>query len=168
MKLARAAQNYVWRSRSLCARTCFTFTLFSTPNLFVSNSLLWIAYYILLIMATALIQSFFHSIEDFRYLPGQLPGGNFESVFGGIAIYLTVVFGIKYWMRDRKKFEMNSIVPLHNFFLSGLSLIMMIGMLIPLSQLLHQRSTHHGVILLRSREEIGTRPSSILVLCLLP
>jgi len=75
-------------------------------------------------------------VQTFRYLPGQLPLANWESVFGGIGIYLVVVFGLQYLMKDRKKFELNSIVPVHNFFLSALSLIMMLGMVIPLSQLL--------------------------------
>jgi len=82
------------------------------------------------------LQTAMEFIRTFRYMPGKLPLANLESVLGGITLYFVVVFGIQYFMKDRKKFELNSIVPIHNFFLSALSLIMMLGMAIPLTQLL--------------------------------
>jgi len=67
--------------------------------------------------------------SHFRFAPDTFPLGNWPSVFIAIAIYLVTIFGLKRWMEDKKRYELTMVVALHNFFLSALSLTMLLGML---------------------------------------
>jgi len=69
----------------------------------------------------------FHS--TFRFHAGELPLGDWASLITILILYLISIFGLQKWMEDRKKYEMTWVIPLHNFFLSGLSLLMLVGML---------------------------------------
>jgi fatty acid elongase 3 len=66
---------------------------------------------------------------NFRFQVGILPLSDWSSVIGGVSLYLFTIFGLKKWMEDKKKFDLKWVVIVHNFFLSALSLTMMIGML---------------------------------------
>eukprot|EP01119_Soliformovum_irregulare_P004264 TRINITY_DN15259_c0_g1_i1.p1 TRINITY_DN15259_c0_g1~~TRINITY_DN15259_c0_g1_i1.p1 ORF type:complete len:278 (-),score=63.14 TRINITY_DN15259_c0_g1_i1:43-876(-) len=49
-------------------------------------------------------------------------------IAGAIGTYLAVIFGLQYWMTDRKRYELKGVVAVHNFFLSALSLAMALGL----------------------------------------
>lgn len=73
----------------------------------------------------------------FKDLEG-FPLTNLPSVAVAISTYLVVVFGLKQWMNNRNPFKLTSIVAAHNFFLSGLSLCILVGLLYDLTSILHQ------------------------------
>jgi len=66
---------------------------------------------------------------DFRFKSGDLPFADWNSVIVGVSLYLLAVFALKKWMEDKKRFEMKTLAVFHNFFLSGLSFVMLTGML---------------------------------------
>jgi len=49
------------------------------------------------------------------------------SIAIALTLYLATIFSLKEFMKTREKFELKAIVPLHNFFLSALSLVMLLG-----------------------------------------
>jgi len=65
----------------------------------------------------------------FRDIEGVFPLTSWEAVFTAISIYAVVVFSLHRWMQDRPPFKLSFIVPVHNFFLSGISLVILIGVL---------------------------------------
>jgi len=66
---------------------------------------------------------------NFRYKPNTLPLTRWEYVFGAVFIYLIILFFLQKWMTNRKRYDLNFVIPIHNFFLSALSLMMMCGIL---------------------------------------
>jgi len=80
-------------------------------------------------MALIGLQKFFQMKENFQFVGSELPFGNLSTVLSVIAVYLVVIFGVQELMRDRKKFDLPLLVPIHNFFLCSLSFAMLIGMM---------------------------------------
>jgi len=82
------------------------------------------------------------SWNDFTFSSGVLPLARLEYVLIAVTVYLLVVFGLREWIRSRTTttttssatstndlFELHPIVvPAHNFFLCGLSFIMLCGL----------------------------------------
>jgi len=70
----------------------------------------------------------------FKDLEG-FPLTNLTSVAVAISTYLIVVFSLKQWMTNRNPFKLTGIVAAHNFFLSGLSLLILGGMIATLTSI---------------------------------
>jgi len=75
------------------------------------------------------------SISKFRWEVGVTPFSDLWVVFGFMAAYLFVIFGLQAWMRGRKPFEMVAFTQVHNVILCVWSLVMCIGTIIPAYQL---------------------------------
>lgn len=69
------------------------------------------------------------------------PLTNLTSIAVAITIYGIVVFGLKQWMTNRNPFKLTAIIAAHNFFLSGLSLFILGGMIVNLRSILEQTSS---------------------------
>jgi len=85
--------------------------------------------------------------SDFRFKSGELPLADWNYVLGGISLYLVSIYLLKRWMEDKKKWDLNFVVPAHNFFLSALSLVMMIGMLFEVYKKWESTNYSHMTIL---------------------
>jgi fatty acid elongase 3 len=71
------------------------------------------------------------SISKFRWEVGVTPFSDLWVVFGFMAAYLIVIFGLQAWMKNRKPFEMLTATRVHNVILCVWSLSMCIGTIIP-------------------------------------
>jgi len=69
------------------------------------------------------------SVKNFRFVPNELPLGSWNAVIFSILLYLSVIFGLQRFMKDRKRFELSGFVLFHNLWLSMLSLVMGLGIL---------------------------------------
>jgi hypothetical protein len=73
-------------------------------------------------------------LDSFTYTPGSYFLVDLQSAVTIVAIYLIVIFGLQSLMKNKKKFELGVIGPIHNFFLCGLSLAMMLGIIFEVSK----------------------------------
>lgn len=62
--------------------------------------------------------------EVFRVVEGQTPLTDAYTPYISIVIYLSVIFGLQKFMRDRKPMNIEKLVMAHNYFLSFISLIL--------------------------------------------
>ena len=67
--------------------------------------------------------------KNFHFIAGKLPLANTYSYMSIIIFYLLVILILKEWMKNKKRLNLKYIVAFHNFFLCGLSLIMLVGTL---------------------------------------
>jgi len=65
----------------------------------------------------------------FRDIEGIYPLTSWEAVITAVTGYLILIFVLHRWMKERQPFKLGFIVPLHNFFLSGISLVILVGVL---------------------------------------
>jgi len=72
----------------------------------------------------------FQSFQDAHW-----PFTSYTPMFTTIVAYIIIIYTLKEYMKDRKKFDLTYLVAGHNFFLSSLSLIMFVGMMIELTGL---------------------------------
>jgi len=70
------------------------------------------------------------AVEEYsfaRFKRDGYPATTWTELAVVITTYLVVIYGIREFMKDRKRFELNWLVAIHNFFLSALSLVMFCG-----------------------------------------
>jgi len=84
---------------------------------------------------------------DFRFEGSAHVVGNWPAIFGAIGIYLVTIFGLQRIMKNRKKLELNLIVPLHNAFLCALSFAMLVGVTSELLKIFQGNTTDDSMTL---------------------
>ncbi|OMH82456.1 Elongation of fatty acids protein 2 [Zancudomyces culisetae] len=78
---------------------------------------------------------FGYNPSEFAYVSGKTFLSTNREVFAGCVLYLSIIFGGKYVMRNQKAFELKAFSQLHNIFLSiisGLLLILFAEQLVPM------------------------------------
>jgi len=60
-----------------------------------------------------------------RFIPGQLPMGDWSSLVSALCSYVLIVFSTQYWMKDRKRFDLYFVIVGHNLLLCALSIVML-------------------------------------------
>ncbi|EGG24799.1 long chain fatty acid elongase [Cavenderia fasciculata] len=79
-----------------------------------------------------LISDPINTVNNFKWENDVTPFSTvWAPLFASIA-YLVVIFGLQEFMKNRKEIKLHGICVVHNLFLSGLSLVMLLGMMIPL------------------------------------
>lgn len=67
-----------------------------------------------------------HGAQSFRFEPGKAPMATNGEVLVALATYYTVILGGRELMRGRKKFELNGLFKIHNFYLTAISAILLV------------------------------------------
>jgi len=81
------------------------------------------------------------NIDKFEWKTGVTPFSDLWVVFGAMAAYLIVIFGLQAWMKNRKPFELLTATRVHNVILCVWSLAMCIGTIIPVYRLYMEHGT---------------------------
>ncbi|KAI8995640.1 elongase of fatty acids ELO [Trametes punicea] len=76
-----------------------------------------------------------------HYVQGKTPMSTPQEVYPALVAYLVIIFGIREWMKNRPPFKMQFLFRLHNAFLSGGSLLLVLLMMEEVLPLLYQ----HGL-----------------------
>jgi len=84
-------------------------------------------------MASLFERSSTLTFQDFK--DAKWPATTWTPIIIAIVFYVGVLYGLRQLMKNREKFELGLIVPLHNFFLCGLSLVMGLGLFYELVKL---------------------------------
>jgi len=73
-------------------------------------------------MESTSTEATFHSFQNANW-----PFTSYPPMITTVITYLLVIFSLREYMKNRKRFELTALVPLHNLFLSTLSLVMLVG-----------------------------------------
>jgi len=65
--------------------------------------------------------------QGFKY-HDKLPFANYTAIVTAASLYLVTIFGIRQFMKNRKRVELKGIVVFHNFFLCAWSFAMLVGL----------------------------------------
>jgi fatty acid elongase 3 len=65
----------------------------------------------------------------YTYVPGQTPLSTTPAVVTALVSYLAIIFGIQAYMTDKPPRKLNTLFQIHNVFLSGGSLLLLVLML---------------------------------------
>jgi len=96
--------------------------------------------------------------KDFRFEEDKYPLGSWTSVIGAVVAYLVIIFGLRKWMEDRKRYELSLVVTVHNFFLSALSLTMLVGLLYNVANIYLTTSNATECLLCDPKGELAIGP----------
>jgi len=103
----------------------------------------------------------FENVEKFRFHSGEYPMSTWPAIMIAIAIYLVTIFSLKAWMKNREKFSLSIIVPIHNTFLMLLSLLMGIGLIFEMTQIAVRPGTRMEVMLCDSEKKLAVGPQIV-------
>mmetsp|Transcript_37380 Transcript_37380/g.61966 ORF Transcript_37380/g.61966 Transcript_37380/m.61966 type:complete len:269 (+) Transcript_37380:121-927(+) len=79
---------------------------------------------------------------SFEYVPGKTLLSDYPTVFAVIVAYLVVVFGLPRLLKHSPPFQLHLLFQLHNYFLSLVSLVLLVA----LAQALVPRLLQHGLL----------------------
>jgi len=85
-------------------------------------------------LAKDLYQSPKTTIDNFRWVPGVTPFSSIYTPLFSTFGYLAIVYLLSNFMKNRKEIKLRGLAIVHNLFLSALSLVMFLGIFVPIAK----------------------------------
>lgn len=63
--------------------------------------------------------------DDFKFVVGETPMSTLKETSIFVAVYYTVIFGGREFMRNREPFKLKSLFLIHNFYLTAISALLL-------------------------------------------
>lgn len=82
-----------------------------------------------------------YNIDKFRWQYGVTPFSELSIVWGSMAAYLVIIFGLQLWMKDKTPYVMMNVTRVHNVILCVWSLVMCVGTIIPVYRLYNEHGS---------------------------
>jgi len=98
-------------------------------------------------------------LQEFRYVPQQMPLSSWQVTFGASTAYLVVALLLWLWMRKRQPFSLRIVTLIHNGFMCGASAIMFTGMITSLLGILWRHNGNMEILFCdTNQEEVNRGP----------
>lgn len=75
------------------------------------------------------MDKFFDLFPSLDFSVGMLPFTDYPSILGVAFGYLVVVYLLKDYMKNKKSYNLKWTIAVHNLFLCGLSVLMLVGVI---------------------------------------
>jgi len=103
------------------------------------------------------LQKVYTYITTFDYEPRVTPLSSVYAPFIGMIFYLAMVYSLSRWMKGRRAFSLDLPLAIHNVFLSLFSLVMFLGMVIPVAVAIFKHGFLTAICDSENRIQVGTQ-----------